>query len=123
MKKHYKFSIWYFIIGIWIVLLMQNYLASTFAVKTIPYSEFIEYLEQGKVHEVAITANEIQGRIKEEGEGDQDQYFKTVRVDPKFRNCSAPIISNTPAPSNRPSCGTYCPGCCRSSSFSGSGSF
>jgi len=84
MKKHYKFSIWYFIIGIWIVLLMQNYLASSFAVKTIAYSEFLEYLEQGKVIEVAITANEIQGRIKEEGEGARDLYFKTVKVDPQI---------------------------------------
>ena len=82
MKKHYKFSIWYFIIGIWLVLLMQNYLASSFAVKTIPYSEFVAYLEQGKVAEVAISANHIQGRLHPETEGGREQYFKTVRVDP-----------------------------------------
>ena len=82
MKKHYKFSIWYFIIGIWIVLLMQNYLASSFSVKTIPYSEFVTYLEQGKVAEVAISANQIQGRLNPETEGALEQYFKTIRVDP-----------------------------------------
>ena len=83
MKKHYKFSIWYFIVGIWIVLLMQNYLATSFAVKTIPYSEFVAYLEQGKVAEVAISANQIQGRLKPETEGAREQYFKAIRVDPE----------------------------------------
>jgi cell division protease FtsH len=84
MKKHYKFSIWYFIVGIWLVLLMQNYLASSMAVKTIPYSEFVLSLEQDKVAEVAISANEIQGRLKPEKEGDRPQYFKTIRVEPEI---------------------------------------
>jgi len=84
MKKHYKFSIWYFIIGIWLVLLMQNYLSSTMAVKTIPYSQFIQYLEQNKIAQVAISANEIQGRLKPEKEGDRPSYFKTVRVQPEI---------------------------------------
>jgi cell division protease FtsH len=81
VKKHYRFSIWYFIVGIWLVLIMQNYLASSFAVKTIAYSEFLEYLQQGKVAEVAITANAIQGRLKPESEGARELYFKTVKVD------------------------------------------
>ena len=84
MKRHYRFSIWYFIIGIWLVLIMQNYLASTFAVKTIAYSEFLDYLQQGKVVEVAITANAIQGRLKPETDGGRDQYFKTVKVEPEI---------------------------------------
>jgi len=82
VKKHYRFSIWYFIVGIWLVLLMQNYLASTFAVKTIAYSEFLDYLRQDRIAEVAITANEIQGRLKPESEGEREQYFKTVKVEP-----------------------------------------
>ena len=84
MKKHYKFSIWYFIVGIWLVLIMQNYLASSFAVKTIAYSEFLDYLKQDKVAEVAITANAIQGRLKPESEGAPEVYFKTVKVEPEI---------------------------------------
>jgi cell division protease FtsH len=38
MEKHHKFSIWYVLLGIWIVLLLQNYLATSLAVRTIPYS-------------------------------------------------------------------------------------
>ncbi|GAB4341154.1 MAG: ATP-dependent zinc metalloprotease FtsH [Desulfobulbaceae bacterium] len=84
MKKHYKFSLWYFIIGIWVVLLMQNYLAGTMAVKTVPYSEFVAFLEQGKVAEVAVSSTEIQGRLQPEKEGDRPRYFKTVRVEPEM---------------------------------------
>lgn len=85
MEKHHKFSIWYVIIGIWIVLIVQNYLSSMFAVRTIPYSEFLNLVKENKVSEVAITSNQIQGRIipdgSEQGRGD---LFKTVRVDPEI---------------------------------------
>ncbi len=82
MKKHYKFSIWYFIIGIGVVLLIQNYLVSSFAVKTIPYSQFISDLEQGKIAQVAISTDQIQGRLKSETTGGKSRYFTTIRVDP-----------------------------------------
>ena len=66
MEKQHKFSIWYVLIGIWVVLLVQNYIASMFAVKTIPYSEFLSMLKNGKVVEIAITANQIQGKMIDE---------------------------------------------------------
>ena len=64
MEKHHKFSIWYVILGVWAVLLIQNYLGAAFAIKTIPYSQFLKALEENKVTEVAVTANQIQGRMK-----------------------------------------------------------
>ena len=82
MEKKHKFSIWYVMLGIWIVLLIQNYLATTFAIKTIPYSEFLGLLKEGKVTELAITENQIQGRLRPQGQtGGEGQPFKTVRVD------------------------------------------
>lgn len=83
MEKHHKFSIWYVLLGVWAVLIIQNYLASAFAIKTVPYSEFLKLLKEGKVAEVAITSNQIQGKLKNEGaEKDRGIRFKTVRVDP-----------------------------------------
>ena len=64
MKKHHKFSIWYVLLGVWFVLILQNYIASMYAIPTIPYSQFITLLEQGKVAEIAISANQIQGKYK-----------------------------------------------------------
>ena len=40
-----------------------------FAIKTIPYSEFLKLLKENKVTEVAISANQIQGKIKDNAAG------------------------------------------------------
>ena len=80
MERHHKFSIWYVLIGIWVVLLVQNYIAHMFVVKTIPYSQFLNLLKDGKVTEIAITENQIQGKMKDDKGELVD--FKSVRVDP-----------------------------------------
>ena len=85
MEKHHKFSIWYVLFGVWIVLIIQSYLSSFFAIKTIPYSQFLQLLKEDKIAEVAISANQIQGKIKSEGsQNDKGLRFKTVRVDPEI---------------------------------------
>ena len=81
MEKQQKFSIWYVLLGIWIVLILQNYITTMFAIKTIPYSEFLKLLKENKVTEVAISANQIQGKINDTAAG-KEQMFRTVRVDP-----------------------------------------
>jgi cell division protease FtsH len=83
MEKHHKFSIWYVLLGVWIVLIVHNLLVSAFAIKTIPYSEFLNLLKENKVIEVAIRADQIQGKIKDEESGTAKEImFRTVRVDP-----------------------------------------
>ena len=85
MEKQHKFSIWYVLIGIWIVILVQGYISSILAVKTIPYSQFLDLLKDGKVRQVAITADRIQGKIKgEKSNGGKETRFQTVRVDPQI---------------------------------------
>ncbi|MBW2365206.1 MAG: ATP-dependent zinc metalloprotease FtsH [Deltaproteobacteria bacterium] len=85
MEKQHKFSIWYVLLGIWFVLLIQNYMASTFSIRTIPYSEFLKMVKENKVVEVAITENQIQGRINVDGAAQvKGELFKTVRVDPEI---------------------------------------
>ena len=64
MEKHHKFSMWYVLLGIWVVLIVQNIIFSAFSVKTIPYSEFLKALNENRVTEVAISSNIIQGRMK-----------------------------------------------------------
>ena len=85
MEKHHKFSIWYVVLGIWVVLLFQSYLGSVLSIKTIPYSKFLDLLKQNKVEEVAVTENRIQGRLKSEKPGAENgEAFRTVRVDPEL---------------------------------------
>ena len=84
MQKQYKFSIWYVLLGFWIVLIVHNILVSAFAIKTIPYSEFLNLLKENKIIEVAIRADQIQGKLKEGESGtDKEILFRTVRVDPE----------------------------------------
>ena len=65
MEKHHRFSIWYVLLGIWVVLIVQSYLSSMFAHQVIPYSQFLSLLKDGKIIEVAVTANQIQGKMRE----------------------------------------------------------
>ena len=82
MQKHYKFSIWYVVLGIWVVLIVQNYIASMYAAQIIPYSQFLALLKSGKVTEIAVSANQIQGKMKVDGAPEDFKPFKTIRVDP-----------------------------------------
>ncbi|MBT8365494.1 MAG: ATP-dependent zinc metalloprotease FtsH [Deltaproteobacteria bacterium] len=84
MEKQQKFSIWYVILGIWFVFIIQNYMGSAFEIKTITYSQFLKLLKENKIIEVAISSNQIQGKYREgEGAPAKDIVFKTVRVDPE----------------------------------------
>jgi cell division protease FtsH len=80
MEKHHKFSIGYILLAIWGVLILQNLMMSTMSIRVIPYSEFINQLKENKITEIAITANQIQGkRVTQDGE---TEMFRTIRVDP-----------------------------------------
>ncbi len=85
MEKQHKFSIWYVLLGIWVVLLIQNYLGSALAIKTIPYSQFLTLVNENRVAEVAISANQIQGKMKiDDKDPNKTELFKTLRVDPEI---------------------------------------
>jgi cell division protease FtsH len=85
MEKHYKFSIWYVLLGVWVVLIIQSYISSMLASQVIPYSQFLALLKTGKITEVAVTANQIQGKMKVDGAATAEtKEFRTIRVDPEL---------------------------------------
>ena len=76
---------WYVLLGVWVVLIIQNALFSAFSVKTIPYSEFLKALSENRVTEVAITSNMIQGRMNDAKDSSgTGNLFRTIRVDPEI---------------------------------------
>jgi len=84
MEKHHKFSVWYVLLGIWLVLIAQQYLGAFFSIEVIPYSQFLNLLKENKITEVAISANQIQGKMKGEGVGGgKEKMFRSIRVDPE----------------------------------------
>jgi len=83
MEKHHKFSIWYVFIAVWIVVILQNLIVQMFAVERLPYSDFVKALQEGRVTEVAITQDRIQGKMRVANNGQEvGKVFTTVRVDP-----------------------------------------
>jgi cell division protease FtsH len=63
------------------VLLIQYLVATANRIAVIPYSEYQQLLQQGKVDSVGISDRTIQGTLKEALPGGQKQ-FVTTRVDP-----------------------------------------
>ena len=84
MKKQHRFSIWYVLLGIWFVLLLHNMIASALMVKTIPYSAFIQYVKDGRVSEISVSENVIQGQLNADDGSENSDLFRTVRVDPNI---------------------------------------
>lgn len=73
--KQRQFSIWYMFIALWVLMLIQMFLPSVFNPTEIPYSEFKEAVEAGKVTEVAVSPQIIHGKMKE------DKVFNTIRIE------------------------------------------
>jgi cell division protease FtsH len=76
--KKTHFTIWYFVIAFLIILLIQNYMMTRKTEDVIPYSEFKESLRTGKIKDLTITPESINGeRETEKG----IRGFQTVRVE------------------------------------------
>ena len=75
-KAH--FSIWYFLVVFFIIMLVQQYLLTP-KVEMIPYGKFKQYLAEGQIDSITIGPESITGTTKGK-EGKKDQNFTTVRV-------------------------------------------
>ena len=75
-----RFNIGYALIAVLAVLAIQNWVRTTQTVAVIPYSEFRQLLEQGKVAEVSVGENQLSGTLKEPLQGGKT-HFRTLRVD------------------------------------------
>src|ERR1700681_939977 len=83
MKKSIRFNVAFVIIAIVVMVIIQSLVAVTRQIATIPYSQFQELLQQGKVADVGVSDRFIQGTLKEPLPGGQKQ-FVTTRVDQEF---------------------------------------
>jgi cell division protease FtsH len=82
-KKEKQYHTWYWVAAFAAVVLIQALFASYTQIAQIPYSEFQDDLKAGKVAEVRVSGNYIQGKFKEaDAKGRTD--FITTRVDPEI---------------------------------------
>jgi cell division protease FtsH len=82
MSKQTRFHIGYWIAAVIAVLVLQYFYVSAQKVATIPYSQFEQLLQEGKVAKVGVSDRYIQGTLKEPLNG--KTQFETTRVDPRF---------------------------------------
>ncbi len=80
MEKKHKFSIWYVLLGVWFVLLLNNWLYASLGPVHLAYSEFLSDLRADKITELAIGQQMITGVMKDKD--GKDVKFTTVRVNP-----------------------------------------
>ena len=81
MKKETQYHVWYWIAAIVALMIIQAVFASYTQIENIPYSDYQNDLKAGKVAEVRVSGNYIQGKFKEaDAKGYTD--FITTRVDP-----------------------------------------
>ncbi|XUM20289.1 ATP-dependent zinc metalloprotease FtsH [Bradyrhizobium oligotrophicum S58] len=83
MTKQTRFNLWYAIVAIFVAMMIHNAWTSYRQVAVIPYSQFQDLLAAGKVKEVGVSENYLEGTLKEPLPGGQTR-FATTRVDQEF---------------------------------------
>jgi cell division protease FtsH len=83
MKKETQYHAWYWVAVMVAVMAIQVVFASYTQIAQLPYSEFQDALKAGKIAEVRVSGNYIQGKFKEP-DAKSFTDFITTRVDPEI---------------------------------------
>ena len=78
-----QIMIWYTVAAVIGILLFQQFWSSYSQIETIAYSEFERLLDQGKIADVTVGTDTIQGSLKEPLPSGKREFF-AVRVDPQL---------------------------------------
>jgi cell division protease FtsH len=82
MDKKIQFNFWYVILAVFAIFLIQNWWIESRKVEPLPYSQFEQLLKDGKIDEISISKDHIEGKLKQPLDG--RDFFVTTRVDPTF---------------------------------------
>jgi cell division protease FtsH len=77
-----KFSIWYLVIGLLALFIVLNFMGKP-SLTTIPYSDFKQWLADGKIKRVSVQQEKIVGEAKSLTDSTQTVAFETIRVEDK----------------------------------------
>jgi cell division protease FtsH len=80
MKKNDQWNLSYFAIAFIVLSLMQIFFGERQAVQPLPYSQFLQLLNEQKVSDLHVDKDQISGKLQEPING--HDRFSTVRVDP-----------------------------------------
>jgi cell division protease FtsH len=83
MKKEQQYHAWYWLAAFVAVMIIQAVFASYTQIETIPYSQFQNDLKAGKVSQVRVSGDYIQGDYKQKDKQGYSEFI-TTRVDPEI---------------------------------------
>ena len=83
-----KFDILFFIIAAFAILAIHDFWVKSQTVANVPYSEFMGWVKDGKVKEIAVGTDQIHGELKQAEAG--KNKFVTTRVDPDLAQSLTP---------------------------------
>ena len=81
MQRETHFSIWYFIAALLAVVWLHGIWTEYRTVEPISYSEFQQYLKEGRISEIAVRENTVEGKFKSPLP-DGRTRFVAIRVEP-----------------------------------------
>ena len=81
MQRETHFSIWYFIAALLVVVWLHGVWTEYRTVEPISYSEFQTYLKEGRIAEIAVRENSVEGKFKSPLP-DGRTRFVAIRVEP-----------------------------------------
>ncbi len=80
MNKKHLWHVWYFIAAIFGIIVLQQLWAANQQVQVIPYSQFLDNLHSGKVSQIKVSGDYLEGKWKQPVNGKSS--FVTTRVPP-----------------------------------------
>ncbi len=80
MDKRTQLHVWYAFVAIFLVLLIQGWWRTARETELIPYSQFLSFVQEGKVDDIQVSDQFVRGSFKEPQDG--KTQFVTTRVDP-----------------------------------------
>lgn len=80
MDKQRQLNLWYAFVAFLLLMLFQSWWTTSRSVEAIPYSDFMRYLDEGRIVELTVQQERIVGRLSQPING--KEYFVTNRVDP-----------------------------------------
>ncbi len=99
LKGEHQFHLWYWVAAFLALLMVQDYLGTVSgSVQALPYSQFQDMLHAGKLDNLVVGGDRIEGSIKGAEKGKPDR-FTTVRVNPELaQSLAADHVSFAGAP-------------------------
>ncbi|MEK6706560.1 MAG: ATP-dependent zinc metalloprotease FtsH [Candidatus Poribacteria bacterium] len=76
-----RFSLIYVLLALWLILSVIDFVSLKRNVESIPYSQFLFYIEKHAIEELVIGPENISGTLKEKDPDGKIKEFLTIRVD------------------------------------------